>query len=106
MCQEVERDFFGGEHAKLGRNGAPPVHEVRCGSVDVESFLTGATVKAARGRRTPHRLRGETKTRRDGRAERAPPLQRSALQEVQGIHVDEDGGLGDFFGVGVGEGAG
>src|ERR1700753_2662161 len=28
------------------------------------------------------------------------------LQEVEGVHVDEDGGLGDFFGVGVGEGAG
>src|ERR1700688_4526542 len=28
------------------------------------------------------------------------------LQELQRIHVDEDGGLGNFFGVAIGEGAG
>ena len=79
-----------------------------CGFGD--AFLIGATVKAAQWRRTPHGggLRGEMETRRNGRAERAPPLQRrkTALEEVEGVHVDEDGGLGDFFGVGTGEGAG
>jgi hypothetical protein len=75
------------------------------------AFCLGAVAKARQFKTV--RLRGKMATRRGGRAEQAPPLQTSGsdrgggwLEEVEGVHVYEDGGLGDFLGVGVGQGAG
>jgi hypothetical protein len=71
----------------------------------------GSSVKAALECRTPYRPRGCARSwQQDAVAGRGEPrpYKRSRTfesKEVQRVHVDEDGGLRDFFGIGVGEGA-
>jgi hypothetical protein len=116
---------WGSEFAELGRSSAAPVHEVRGGCAEGKGFDEVEAVKAAPEGAALHIDREASlglggKTRGAGGVLRssgfstspAPTTEAEALpqgtqrarrsEEIEGVHVYEDGGLGDFVCVGVG----
>src|ERR1700733_479605 len=103
MDREASGVSLGTDLTGLGHNGVALARGG--GYAEMESFLGWGTVKGARGRRAPYGGCAGS-WRQDAGAGRSAPRHKARtvawwLQEVEGVHVDEDVGVGNLFGVGV-----